>query len=129
MASALTALENATATFTVAGASLVTDADTGNVAPAAATVTCSLYLRAENVETRTYPGVNQVETFYEGYVTSGALDSRIVVGTAGTLAFGGDNAIPCEVMGLRLPYGSTGLLGDVLGTALGEKVMLVSRGA
>lgn len=126
MASALSALANATATFTVAGTGLVTDPTTGNVTPATATVSVSLFLKAERVRGTAFPGVEMTETTFDGYALQ-ALDQRIVVGTEGTLVFGGADAVECEVTSLRLPYGKTGLLGATLGAALGERVQLVSR--
>lgn len=127
MASALSALANATAVFHVAGTGVVTDPETGNVSPAGATVTASLFLKAERVEVLRYPGVDTAETLYEGYAID-ALDSRIVVGTTGTLTFAGEEAVDCEVKAVRLPYGNTGLLGSTLNSVLGEKLQLVSRG-
>lgn len=127
MASALAALANATAVFTVAGTGVVTDPDTGNVSPAQASVTASLFLKAERVEVLRYPGVDTAETLFEGYAVA-PLDSRIQVGTVGTLTFAGEPAVDCEVKAVRLPYGKTGLLGATLNSALGERVQLVSRG-
>jgi hypothetical protein len=127
VASAFSALQNSTITLTVPAAGVVTDAGTGNVRPATATVTLSAWLKAENVAETTYPGVNVITTLYEGYVTSGALDSRVQVGTLGTVAFAGATAVDCEVLEARLPYGETGVLGAVLTSALGSKLRLASR--
>lgn len=80
MASALTALANATAVFDVAGVGVLTDPDTGNVTPAKSSVTVTFFLKADSVETIRYPGVDQLDTLYEGYALS-ALDSRITPGT------------------------------------------------
>ena len=129
MTSAIGALANASATLDVAGTGVVTDPDTGNVTPAGASVTVALFLKAETVETLRYPGVDQLDTLYEGYaVDPTALDTRIQVGTQGTLTFAGEEAVRCEVKALRLPYGNTGLLGETLSTVLGEKIQLISRG-
>lgn len=106
---------------------MVTDPDTGNVMPADASVTASLFLKADRVETLRYPGVDSAETFYEGYAMA-ALDSRITIGTTGVLTFAGETPVPCEVSELRLPYGATGVLGTTLNTVLGERIQLVSRG-
>jgi hypothetical protein len=127
VASAFSALQNATVTFTLPATGVVTDAGTGNVRPNTTTVTLSAWLKAENVAETTYPGVNIITTLYEGYVTSGALDSRVQVGTLGTVAFAGQSAVSCEVLEARLPYGETGVLGAVLTTALGTKLRLASR--
>jgi hypothetical protein len=127
VASAFSALQNSTITLTVPAAGVVTDAGTANVRPATATVTLSAWLKAENVAETTYPGVNVVTTLYEGYVTSGALDTRVQVGTLGTVAFAGAAAVDCEVLEARLPYGETGVLGAVLTSALGAKLRLASR--
>lgn len=127
MASALAALANATATFQVAASGVTTDAATGNVVPNSTTISASLFLKESSVETRLYPGVDVVEAVYEGYVTSGALDAKVVVGSRGTLTFAGGSAINCEVRALRQPYGKTGLLGEVLGTVLGEQIILSAK--
>jgi len=126
MASALSALANAAATFKVAGTGVVTDPDTGNVSPAEATVAVELFLRAERVETITYPGIDQTSTIYDGYALA-ALDSRIVIGTQGTLTFAGEDPVPFEVKALRLSYGGEGLIGETLAAVLGERVQLISR--
>lgn len=129
MASALSALANATATFVVPTTGVMTDPDTGNVRAATASITVSLFLKAEKISSTPLPGVDVVDTLYEGYaVDPVAFDSRIVVGTEGTIAFAGDTAEECEVMGLRLPYGKTGLLGQTLGAVMGERIQLLARG-
>jgi hypothetical protein len=129
MASALAALANATATFQVAGTGTVTDPDTGNVMAAGASVVVSLFLKAEKVAYTAMPGVDVVVTVYSGYaVQPMALDPRVVVGTEGVLTFAGDEAVPCEVTELRMPYGSEGLIGGTLATVLGQGVRLVARG-
>jgi hypothetical protein len=127
MASALVALENATLVFTVPASGTTTDADTGNVLASTETVTVSAFLKGESVAETTFPGVNVITVLYEGYVTSGELDSRVKVGTAGTVAFAGQDATECEVLEVRLPYGKSGLLGSILSDALGVKVRLASR--
>jgi hypothetical protein len=123
----LAALENATLVFTVPASGTTTDADTGNVLANTETVTASAYLKGESVAETTFPGVNVITVLYEGYVTSGALDGRVKVGTAGTVAFAGQDATECEVLEVRLPYGESGLLGSILSDALGVKVRLASR--
>lgn len=126
MATALSALANASAVLQVPSSGTVTDPNTGNVSAAAASVTVSLFLKAESIETRQFPGVDSVEILYNGYALE-ALDSRVVVGTQGTLTFAGETTMDCEVTGVRLPFGKTGLLGATLNAALGEKIQLVSR--
>jgi hypothetical protein len=126
MASALTALANATATFTVAGSATITDPETGNIKPVDESVVVSLFLKAEKQRNRQFPGVDIEEVFFEGYAVE-ALDSRVLVGTLGSLSFSSETAVDCEVLELRTPYGDTGLIGDVLAKALGEKIVLVSR--
>lgn len=129
MGSALTALANATAVFTVAGTGVVTDATTGNVVPVEDQVSVSLFLKANRVTMAGYPGVEIVDTLYDGYTVDPAeLDQRVVVGTLGTLTFGGEAAELCEVTALRVPFGKTGLLGSVLEEALGTPVQLIARG-
>lgn len=125
--SALQALENAVLTFVVPAAGTTVDPETGNVVANTATIECAAFLKAESVAEATYPGVSVVSTLYEGYITSGALDSRVGVGTEGEVEFAGAAAVECEVLEARLPYGTTGLLGEVLTGALGSKVRLVSR--
>lgn len=127
MASALTALANATATFTVAGVGTVTDPDTGNVEAEDETVSVTLFLKADRQRGFEFPGVEVLQSTFDGYALT-ALDSRIVVGTKGVLLFGEEDVMECEVVGLRYPFGSTGLLGTTLGAALGERIQLVSRG-
>lgn len=126
MATALSALANATATFQVAATGVVTDPTTGNVVPAQESVEVSLFLKAERVLDAPLPGVEVMETLFEGYALD-ALDVRIVEGTTGTLTFAGEQTVGVEVVGLRLPYGKTGLLGATLGAALGERVRLRAR--
>jgi hypothetical protein len=125
--SALQALENSTLTFVVPAAGTSVDPDTGNVVANTETVECAAYLKAESVAEATYPGVNVVSTLYEGYITSGALDSRVVVGSSGEVEFAGAGPVECEVLEARLPYGTAGLMGEVLTGVLGSKVRLVSR--
>lgn len=129
MASALNALANATVTLKVPTSGVFTDPDTGNVVAATANVTLSLFLKAERVDSSPLPGVDVTETLYEGYAVSPtAIDTRVVVGTEGTLSFGGQDPVDCEVVSLRLPYGNTGLLGSTLSSVLGEKIQLLARG-
>lgn len=127
VASAFAALENATVTFTVPAGGTTVDAETGNVFAATTTVAVDAWFKAENVAETTYPGVNVITTLYEGYVTSGALDGRVKIGTVGSLVFAGQDPVECEVLEARLPYGETGLLGSVLTAALGVKLRLASR--
>ena len=127
MASALTALANATATFNVAGVGTVTDPSTGNVEAAEETVSVTLFLKADRQRGFEYPGVEVLQSTFDGYALT-ALDPRIVIGTKGVLLFGNEDVMDCEVVGLRYPFGSTGLLGKTLGSALGERIQLVSRG-
>lgn len=127
MASALSALANASVTFQVAGTGVVTDPETGNVSPAPGTVTASLFLKAERVDVIRYPGVDTSEILYDGFAID-VLDSRVLVGTKGTLTFAGEAVVECEVKAVRIPYGKTGLLGSTLNSALGERIQLVSRG-
>jgi hypothetical protein len=125
--SAFEALENAVMTLTVPASGTVTDPDTGNVFAATETVEVRAWLKAESVAERTFPGVEIITTLYEGYVTSGALDARVVRGTLGTLAFAGAAAVECEVVEARLPHGEQGLLGEVLTGALGAKIRVVAK--
>ena len=125
MTSALAALANATAIFTVPTVGTVTDPATGNVVPATETVTVNLYLRQGTTRPSEFPGVDtEVET-YEGYaVNPQALDARIKPGVVGTLNFAGQGAIDCEVINGRYPYGSTGLIGSTVHQVIGDKIRL-----
>lgn len=123
---ALASLANASATFSVAGAGVVTDPTTGNVTPAPTTVTVGLFLKSDRVRGTSFPGVEIAETVFDGYAVE-ELDSRIELGTTGTLCFAGGAPVECKVTGLRLPYGKTGLLGATLNSALGERIQLVAR--
>lgn len=125
MTSALTALANATAVFTLPTVGTVTDATTGNVMPATETVTVTLYLRQGSVNGSNLPGVDaDVETF-EGYAISPqALDARVKPGVTGTIDFAGQGAIACEVINTRFPYGATGLLGSTIQQVLGDRIRL-----
>jgi hypothetical protein len=125
--SALQGLENAELALVVPASGTAVDPATGNVEANTETIQLKAYLKGESVAEATYPGVNVYSTLYEGYVTSGPLDERVGVGTAGTLDFAGAGPVECEVVEARLPYGRTGLLGEVLTGALGAKVRLVSR--
>ena len=128
MASALSALANATATFQVPTTGVRTDPATGNVLPATKNVTISLYLKADQASQRLFPGVDVQDTIYEGYaVGPTAFDVGVVVGTTGTLNFAGEGSLECEVIALRYNYGKTGLLAEVLNNTLGEKVRLLTR--
>jgi len=126
MATALSALSNATATFKVAATGVVTDPVTGNVKPAEASVQVELFLKANRQSGVAFPGVEVAETLFEGYALD-ALDVRIAEGTGGTLTFAGEAALSVEVVSLRLPYGKTGLLGTTLNTALGERIILKTQ--
>jgi hypothetical protein len=128
MASALSALANATATFQVPTTGVYTDPATGNVMPATKDVAISLYLKADQTSQRIFPGVDVQDTIYEGYAISPtAFDAAVTVGTTGTLNFAGEGSLDCEVIALRYNYGKTGLLGELLNSTLGEKVRLVTR--
>lgn len=127
MASALAALENAVITFVVPASGTSVDPGTGNVVANTETVQVDAFLKGESVAETTFPGVNVITVLYEGYVTSGALDSRVKVGTAGTIEFAGQAAADCEVLEVRLPYGESGLIGGILKDVLGVKLRLASR--
>lgn len=127
MASALAALENAVITFTVPASGTSVDAGTGNVVANTETIQVDAFLKGESVAETTFPGVNVITVLYEGYVTSGALDSRVKVGTSGTIEFAGQAAADCEVLEVRLPYGESGLIGGILKDVLGVKLRLASR--
>lgn len=130
MASAISALANASVVFTVpaGGTSTVTDAVTGNVTPATTTLTVSAYLKAESTRAINFTGVDVEEVEFEGYaVDPQVLDARVVSGTEGSLTFDGAEW-EVEVVGVRQPYGATGLIGATLRSTLGDKLRLRARG-
>ena len=127
MTSALAALANATVTFTVPTVGTYTDPVTGNVTPATESVTAEMYLRTFGSleQVRDLPGVEVKDDTYEGYaVNPQALDARIKPGITGLLSVNGEDAVPCEVLAARHPYGSTGLLGSTIQSVLGDKIRL-----
>jgi len=125
MTSALAALANATATFTVPTIGTITDPTTGNVVPATESITVSLYLRQGSTNASGFPGVDTEVEVFEGYAVSPqALDARIKPGITGRLSFAGQGAIDCEVLNGRFPYGSTGLLGSTIQQVIGDKIRL-----
>lgn len=125
MASALSSLANATLVLTVPTSGTTTDPDTGNVLPVTTTQTYSLFLRSGAPALTELPGINSENTIYEGYcVSPQALDSAVLEGTFGTLNFAGRGAFECRVLQTRYDYGSTGLLGEALQGALGDKIRL-----
>lgn len=128
MTSAIAFLANATAVFTVPTDGTITEPATGNVVPATETLTVTLYLRSSGgtaPRLSEFPGVGVEDDTLEGYAVSPqALDSRIVPGVRGTLTFGSDDPVPCEVAAARYPFGSTGFLGETLQGILGDKIRL-----
>lgn len=126
MGSALQALVNSTVTFSVPSVGVTTEAETGNVVPVQGTLEVDCYLKAVDVRSTALPGVDTGATVYEGYALE-ALGVGVVKGSKALLVFAGQPAVECEVVGVREPYGSTGLLGSVLGQALGERIRLVTR--
>ena len=127
MASALTTLANASATFQLATAGTTTDATTGNVLAVYENVTVSMYLRQGSRNGSGFPGVDTDTITFEGYAVSPqALDARIKPGITGTISFAGQAAIRCEVLQERFPYGSTGLIGSTLQNVLGDRIRLAT---
>jgi hypothetical protein len=127
MTSALSALANATAVFTLPTVGVITDPDTGNVVPAEETVTATLYLRQGSPQAANLQGVDADTIVMEGYaVEPQALDARVRPGTRGTVTMGGREMV-CEVLQERFPYGSTGLLGTTLQTILGDRIRLAAH--
>jgi|TARA_R100000479_G_scaffold25884_1_gene9815 hypothetical protein len=128
MASALSALKNATITFNIAGTGTVTDPVTGNVSAKTTTTTVEFYLVVTQTNSESFPGVQVTDTLYEGYaVDPKVLPSTVGVGTEGTLDFAGTTGIECEVLEARMPYGTTGLLGKTLQNVLGDRVRITAR--
>jgi hypothetical protein len=126
MTSALSALANATAVFTLPAVGVTTDPDTGNVLPVEETATVTLYLRQGGPRSAGLEGVDADTIVCEGYAVSPqALDARIRPGTRGTITISG-REMPCEVLQERFPYGNTGLLGTTLQTILGDRIRLAA---
>lgn len=126
MASALTSLINATATFALPTAGTTVDAY-GNVIPLTEDVTVSLFLRQSPTTEQTFPGVDISQDTFDGYAVSPqALDARIKPGVQGTVTFSGGTATNCEVMASRYPYGTIGLIGSTVQSVLGDKIRLRS---
>lgn len=125
MASALLALSNASATFSLPTVGTVTDAR-GNVVPATESVTVTLYLRQSNITDTDLPGIEAEAQAFEGYaVNPQELDPRIIRGTVGTLSLSGDTARRCEVADVGYPYGTTGLVGETVLGVLGTKIRIL----
>ena len=126
MTSALSALANATAVFTLPTVGTVTDSETGNVSPAVETVSATLYLRQGSAQPSNLQGVDADSIVMEGYaVNPQALDARVRPGTRGTVTMSG-RTMTCEVLQERFPYGNTGLIGSTLQTILGDRIRLVA---
>ena len=125
MSSALLALANSTATFNVVDVGTVEDPDTGNIIPATEQVTVALYLREGGRSGSGFPGADTDRLTYEGYaVDPQALDARIQAGVTGSLVFSGKPPARCEVLQERYPYGSTGLIGGIVQSVIGDKIRL-----
>ena len=126
MASALVALANATAVFSVATVGTTVDETTGNVLPVTETISVTLYLRQGSLSPNDLPGVDVDADVFEGYAISPqALDARVRRGVTGTLTWAGDAVQPCEVAELRDPFGTAGLLGSTLQQVLGDRIRLI----
>jgi hypothetical protein len=126
MASALAALANASVSLTVPTSGTTTDPDTGNVVPVTETLTYSLFLRSSPPSVDELPGINSETTAYEGYcVNPQVLNSRVVAGITGTLNFSGQGSWVCQVTRTRHEYGTTGVIGEALQGALGDRIRLV----
>lgn len=125
MASALVALKNAVAVFTVAGSGTRVDPETGNVLATDETVSYDLFLRRGGAQDANYPGVDVETANYDGYcIAPQALDARIRPGTTCMLSFASDAPRECVVVDARYSYGTTGLLGQTLQQVLGDKIRL-----
>lgn len=128
MASVYQLLANAQITLEVPTTSVRSDPDTGNVVPVMEEIEIGLYLKALDIGINPFPGVETIGNVYEGYcIDPTTLDTRVSVGTRGTLLFAGEDAQTCEVLELRMPYGRTGLLGGLLNGITGERIRLIGR--
>jgi len=69
--------------------------------------------------------VEDPATTYDGYaVNPQALDARIQAGVRGLLVFSGKPPARCEVLQERYPYGSTGLIGGIMQSVIGDRIRL-----
>lgn len=128
MTSALFALANATAYFTVAGQGLITDPDTGNVSPTQEALEYRLFLKAVDVDPTLFPGVDFNGTVFDGYIVDPTdLDPRVGVGTQGTLSFGTASQVAFQVLKARMGYGDQGTLGANLTSSLGTRIRLLAE--
>lgn len=127
MTSALAALANATASFSLPTTGTVTDPATGNVTPVVESLQVTLYLRQGSINETDLPGVDAAAVAFEGYAISPqALDARIKRGVIGTVTFSSNDAQPCEVVDVAFPFGKTGLIGGTLQQVLGDRIRLVT---
>lgn len=127
MTSALAALANATASFSLPTTGTVTDPNTGNVTAVTESIEVTLYLRQGSINETDLPGIDAAAIAFEGYAISPqALDARIKRGTIGTLEFSGTAEQRCEVVEVAFPYGKNGLIGGTLQQVLGDRIRLVA---
>jgi len=118
-------LANAIAVFTLPATGTITD-NLGNVRPATTTQTVSMFLKAQPPTVTDFPGVEASSITVEGWaVAPMAVDSRVIPGTRGTITFGSLASSPCEVVSLNHQYGSTGFIGSLLKTTLGDALRIV----
>lgn len=127
MASALSAVSNASVTLELPAAGTSVDATTGNVVAAVEPVTFAAYLREGSRSGAGFPGVDTDTITLEGYAISPqVLDTRVRPGVAGTVTFAGRPPRRCEVLQERYPFGTTGLMGGILQQVLGDRIRLAS---
>lgn len=127
MTSALAALANATASFSLPTTGTTTDPNTGNVTAVTETIEVTLYLRQGSINETDLPGIDAAAIAFEGYAISPqALDARIKRGIIGTLEFSGTTEQRCEVVDVAFPYGKNGLIGSTLQQVLGDRIRLVA---
>jgi hypothetical protein len=125
MSSALLGQVNATATFDVVDVGTIEDPATGNIVPNTEQITVSLFLREGGRSGSGFPGVDTDRLTYDGYaVNPQALDARIQAGVRGLLTFSGKSPARCEVLQERHPYGSTGLIGGIMQSVIGDRIRL-----
>lgn len=126
MSSALIALANATAVFTVPTIGVTTDPATGNVIPVTETVTVSLYLERSTFNRNDLPGVDVDGDVLAGWaVNPAAVDARVKRGIRGTLQWSGEASQPCVVSEIGGNFGYEGLIGGTLRTVLGDELRII----
>jgi len=123
--SGLYGIRNATAVFNVSGTSTTVDPETGNINVQPETISCDLYIDADEKEsTISKPGADYSDTDYTGNcVNPKVLDPRVRSGTWGTINFSGEE-YRCKVKSVGAPFGISGLIGQALVNSIGTPITI-----